>query len=92
MTRRMLFLAVMGLMLQSAAAAAQGRWTSAAPMPSARSEVAVAAVEGKIYMVGGFRGERDLEIFDTASGRWSRGATIPRAVHHAAAVGWHGKL
>ena len=47
---------------------------------------------GKIYVVGGFRGERELEIFDTASGRWSRGAIIPRAVHHAAAVGWQGKL
>jgi N-acetylneuraminic acid mutarotase len=61
-------------------------------MPSARTEVAVAEVGGKIYVVGGFGGERELEIYDTAADRWSRGAAIPRALHHAAAVGWQGKL
>src|SRR5262245_45081047 len=69
-----------------------GHWTIGTPMPSARTEVAVAEVGGKIYVVGGFGGERELEIYDTATDRWSRGAAIPRALHHAAAVGWQGKL
>ena len=69
-----------------------GRWTIGTPMPSARTEVAVAEVGGKIYVVGGFGGERELEIYDSAAGRWSRGALIPRALHHAAAVGWQDKL
>ena len=56
-------------------------------MPSARTEVAVAEVDGKIYVVGGFGGERELEIYDPAADRWSRGASFPREVHHAAAVG-----
>src|SRR5262245_47054606 len=69
-----------------------GHWTIGTPMPSARTEVAVAELGGKIYVVGGFGGERELEIYDTAADRWSRGAAIPRALHHAAAVGWQGKL
>jgi Kelch motif len=47
---------------------------------------------GKIYVVGGFGGERELEIYDSAAERWSRGASIPRALHHAAAVGLKDKL
>ena len=43
-------------------------------MPSARTEVAVAEVGGKIYVVGGFGGERELEVYDSAADRWSRGA------------------
>jgi N-acetylneuraminic acid mutarotase len=69
-----------------------GRWTIGPPMPSARTEVAVAEVGGKIYVVGGFGGERELEIYDSVADRWSRGASIPRALHHAAAVGLNDKL
>ncbi len=61
-------------------------------MPSARTEVAVAEVGGKIYVVGGFRGERELEIYDPVADRWSRGASIPRALHHTAAVDLKDKL
>ena len=31
-----------------------GTWTTAAPAPTQRTEVAAAALEGKIYVVGGF--------------------------------------
>jgi hypothetical protein len=83
-----------GSALLAAAAFAQsiGGWTTGAPMSSARTEVAVGEVGGKIYVVGGFRGERDLEIYDPATDRWSRGASLPRALHHAGAVGLNGKL
>jgi hypothetical protein len=85
---------LVGAALLSAAALAQGtgRWSAGAPMPSSRTEVAVAEVGGRIYVVGGFGGERELEIYDPAAERWSRGAAIPRALHHAAAVGLQGKL
>ena len=61
-------------------------------MPSERTEVAVAEVSDKIYVLGGFRGELELEIYDPAADRWSRGAVIPRALHHAAAVGLNNKI
>jgi hypothetical protein len=88
-----------GTLLITAAALAQGtlaqgngRWATGTPMPSSRTEIAVAEVGGKIYVVGGFRGERELEIYDPATDQWSRSAVIPRALHHAGAVGLNGKL
>ena len=80
------------LVATAAFAQGTGRWTIGTPMPSARTDVAVAEVGGKIYVVGGFGGERELEIYDPAANRWSRGASIPRELHHAAAVGWQEKL
>jgi Kelch motif len=49
-------------------------------------------VGGKIYVVGGDRGERELEVYDPLADRWSRGTSIPRALHHTAAVGLKDKL
>jgi hypothetical protein len=86
MTFAAALLAAGGLFTAAALAQGTGRWTTGTPMPSARTEIAVAEVGGKIYVVGGFRGERELEIYDPAADRWSRGAAIPRALHHAAAV------
>jgi N-acetylneuraminic acid mutarotase len=80
------------LLAATAVAQGTGRWTSGAAVPLERSEVAVAEVGTKIYVLGGFHGERELEIYDPATDRWSRGTAIPRAVHHAAAVGLNGKL
>src|SRR4051812_26693998 len=85
--------ALLGALLPPAIhAQAPGGWTRAAPMPSERTEVAVAEVLGKTHVAGGFGGERELEIFDPATDRWSRGGPIPRPVHHAGLVGWQGKL
>jgi hypothetical protein len=94
-TKRREFITLLGggllaggdLLANAAFAQSIGRWTIGTPMPSARTEVAVAEVGGKIYVVGGFGGERELEIYGSAADRWSRGASIPRALHHAAAVG-----
>jgi N-acetylneuraminic acid mutarotase len=69
-----------------------GRWSTGAPLPSARTEVSVAEVNGKIYLVGGLAAGRELETYDPATDTWSPGAPIPREVHHAAAVGVDGKL
>src|SRR5215208_5710966 len=92
--RRLLFVAisVATTLITAAAAQAPGRWTNGAPMPSSRTEVAVAELGGKIYVVGGFSGEREVEIYDPAADRWSRGAAFPHEVHYAAAVGLNGKL
>src|SRR4029450_3348597 len=69
-----------------------GQWTKGAPMLSERTEAAGAGVQGKIYVVGGFAGQHELEIYDPAANSWSRGKDFPRAGHHAAAVGLKGKL
>src|SRR5438876_10729050 len=58
-----------------------GRWIISTPMPSSRTEVAVAEVGGKIYVVGGFGGERELEIL-----RSGDRSLEPRRFHSACAT------
>src|SRR5207248_2946508 len=82
-----------GALLSAAIAAEEaGRWSKGAPMPSERSEVAVAELDGKIYVVGDFGGKQELEIYDPAADSWCHGGKFPRAIHHTAAVGLNGKL
>jgi hypothetical protein len=57
-----------------------GQWTSGTPMASARSEVAVVAIAGKVHVVGGFGGGRELEIYAPLNDRWHRGVPVPRAI------------
>jgi hypothetical protein len=70
-----------------------GFWTSIPPLPTPRQEVGVAAIEGQVYVIGGFdsrgRGSAVVEIFDTRSNTWRPGPPIPVAVHHpmVAAIG-----
>lgn len=61
-------------------------------------EIAVAELEGKIYVVGGFVG-RDpstitnlVQVFDPVSETWDQVAVLPAALHHVNAVGFNGKL
>lgn len=67
-----------------------GRWTQVTPMPTARQEVAVAALGGRVWVVGGLgtNGEpvATVETFDPALGLWETRASLPEAVHHAAAA------
>jgi N-acetylneuraminic acid mutarotase len=60
------------------------------------SEMAVAAVGTKIYVLGGYPSSRTpvntLQIYDTATGTWKRGAIYPITIHHPVTVGVGGKL
>jgi Kelch motif protein len=72
-----------------------GRWTTGPPLPTARSEVAVAAIGSRVYVVGGFaRGgdQRLVEEFDDASGRWQERAPLPRGMNHVGLSSFEGKL
>ena len=81
-----------GLILCAAAASVPAQWTRGSPMLSTRTEVAVAAVVDRLYVAGGFGGAQNLEFYDPRADRWSRGASVPQRVHHAAAVALNGKL
>jgi N-acetylneuraminic acid mutarotase len=72
----------------------QGRWLTKASIPTPRSEVAVAEVNGKIYVLGGFssRGQAIHEEYDPATDRWRSRANMPKGLNHAGAVGLNGKL
>src|SRR5205085_284110 len=70
-----------------------GGWRSLAPVPTPRSEVGAAEVNGLIYVVGGFEpGGAANEAYDPRTDSWSVRAPLPRSLNHAAAAGLNGKL
>ena len=73
---------------------AHGTWRTLAPMPTPRSEVAVAALDGRIYVVGGFEADGSpsarVEVYDPATNAWSEAAPLPEPRHHTAAVAMGG--
>lgn len=77
-------------------AGGEGPWTTAAPMSVARQEVAVATVQGRVYVVGGLlfdQATTDLvEAWDPALEDWTTVAPLPVPLHHATATGVGGKL
>lgn len=71
----------------------QGSWRTAAPMPTKRTEVAAAALDGKIYVVGGFEKPSlanvmnftitpTVEMYDPMIDRWTSKAPMPVGLHH----------
>ena len=72
----------------------RGIWRPAAPMPTKRTEVAAAALDGKIYVVGGFEKPGlgnilnfaitpSVEMYDPVTDRWTSKAPMPVGLHHA---------
>jgi len=61
------------------------QWTALPNLPTQRNHLAAIGFEGKVYVIGGryeagFQSPTTdaVEIFDVASGRWSKGAAMPR--------------
>jgi N-acetylneuraminic acid mutarotase len=75
---------------------AGGAWTQHGPMPFERGEIAVAAVNDKIYVISG--SSRGVEAsafnqeFDPASGMWRERALMPSVASHAGAAVVNGKI
>jgi N-acetylneuraminic acid mutarotase len=66
-------------------------WTTKAAMPTARSALAVAALGGKLYALGGAVGFYSAanEVYDPAANSWATKTAMPtgRRFHAAAAIG-----
>jgi N-acetylneuraminic acid mutarotase len=97
----LLYLTTSGLML--AAASQTGTWATASPALTKRTEVAAAALDGKIYVAGGFSKPNlqnvlklaissDVEVYDPASDSWSTTTPLPEGRHHAGMVSLDGFL
>ena len=80
-----------------------GHWMTGAPVPTARTEVAVAALDGLIYVVGGFEQpspwtiwqssvSTKVEAYDPATNRWSSKPDLPVGLHHTSAAVLDGSL
>jgi N-acetylneuraminic acid mutarotase len=65
-------------------------------MPSARQELATAALNGKIYAIGGFNGSGQstnlVEVYNPNTDTWASASPIPAANNHGSAAVAAGKL
>ena len=72
-----------------------GEWATLPPMPTMRSEISAAVVDGRIYVGGGLTDEGGLaefEVFDIATGVWTELTDLPQRRHHAAMAAVGGKV
>src|SRR3990170_593617 len=77
-------------------AAVVGAWSLGAPMPTARSEITSAVLDGEIYVVGGFEASGSnsdiVEADDPYADAWRTAAPLPVRLDHAMAAAVGGKL
>ncbi len=71
-------------------------WSMGAAMPLPRSEHAVAELNGKIWVLGGYPPGRLpsnlVQVYDPATSRWSLGPALPQPIHHTHVAAAGGKL
>jgi N-acetylneuraminic acid mutarotase len=71
-------------------------WSMGHAMPLARSEHAVAQLDGKVWVLGGYPPGRLpsnlVQVYDPATSRWSLGPTLPQPIHHIMTAVVGGKL
>jgi N-acetylneuraminic acid mutarotase len=89
-------LATAALLLAAPPRAGAEAWSARAPLPQARQEVGVATLQGKVYVIGGFRSNGSIantvEVYDPNADTWELAAPLPSALHHVAAAAVGGKL
>src|SRR5437763_15684496 len=72
-----------------------GSWAMKAPLPAALNEVAVAAIDGKLHVMGGsvlgFTGPYHQE-YDPATDKWRARSPMPRALDHIGSAVLNGKI
>jgi N-acetylneuraminic acid mutarotase len=70
-------------------------WKKAAPFPQPDEELYGAAVNGKMYVMGGWDDGKAAGInyeYDPATDKWTQKKGMPRSAHHAAMATANGKL
>jgi N-acetylneuraminic acid mutarotase len=74
---------------------AVGEWSEGTPMPTPRSELGAAVLDGLIYVAGGLlpNGISDtFETYDVATGEWATLAPMPVGLHHLGMAALDGKI
>ena len=73
-----------------------GQWESRAALIEANSELALAELDGKLYLFGGYPSTRvtarTVQVYDIASNSWSLGPQIPLPNNHGMAASVNGKI
>lgn len=75
----------------------EGRWSTLASLPDGpRQEIGVAALDGEVFVVGGFDDlgtiVTEVTAYDPTSDTWRRVADLPFPLHHANVAAAGGKL
>src|SRR5262249_51010824 len=73
----------------------QGTWTMKAPVPARLNEVTVAAVAGKLHVMGGsvLGFTRPYHVqYDPANDSWRTRAPLPRSLDHIGSAELNGKI
>jgi N-acetylneuraminic acid mutarotase len=75
---------------------APGEYGTRTQLLAPNSEMAVAELNGKIYVLGGYPSSRvvqsTVQVYDVAADSWSMGPALPVPTHHPVVVGVAGKL
>jgi N-acetylneuraminic acid mutarotase len=76
---------------------APGTYGTRKALPAANSEMAVAELDGKIYLLGGYpsnpaESQSVVAVYEIAGDTWDFAAELPVALHHPVAVGLAGKV
>ena len=94
MTRKLI--AALVLFAAGPVLAAEGEWGRKAELPAAHSEFAVAGLDGKVYVIGGYAigdvGAGAVTVYDSATGRWAAGPALPQTAHHLTAAAAGGRI
>lgn len=73
-----------------------GGWISLAPMPGPRSEVGVAALNGEVYVAGGYDQAgfvvATVQAYSWRTNSWRAVASLPRVLNHVNLFSYSGKL
>lgn len=70
-------------------------WQPRTPAPTPRQEVAAAAADGRVWVIGGLTASGAttlVETYDPATDRWAPGPALPVALHHASATTFRGEV
>ncbi len=99
MFRFALYLAVIafcGSLPSATLAQEPAEWAHRAELLAPNSEFAVAEVDGKLYIFGGYPSNREtvttVQVYDTATDTWEYGPDLPVPNNHGMAVGVNGKV
>src|SRR5687767_1926157 len=73
-----------------------GTYGTRARLLEPNSEMAVAALDGEVYVLGGYpasrQSQRTLQIYNPGTNRWRRAQDAPVPLHHPVIAGVGGKL
>lgn len=94
--RRSLLTVVLAGIVQAASGQGIEIWVPAPEMPTARSGIVAAEIDGYVYVIGGRDGrDRPLDVverFDPVSGEWIRRSPMPTPRYGASSAVFQGKM